>query len=139
MKKLIAILLLVIILGGCSESPEIKSVVQNIQTLKNTLRDPDSLKIYNDIIIIDDDITNTQIMYIDYGAKNGLGNMGRKTAMFSDDQYLGNYEDVKSHEVTDIDFSIKYLTAGVLYIEYLNGTDTTFIKIDKDMVIKKIK
>ena len=80
MRKTLMILAATAFLTACNKEP--KSVVEGRELyklyLQKTLRDPASLKIYDEKYKIND--KGTEVSWtIDYGAKNGFGAMDRAT------------------------------------------------------------
>lgn len=88
-------------------SEDEKYALENVQDLKNHLKDPSSLQLYDDILVIhyiDDKSLNLCGIYtfIDYGAKNSFGATVSDLAAYKSYEYLEsiNYE-VKGEDITN--------------------------------------
>jgi uncharacterized membrane protein YvbJ len=109
-------------------SAEEKLAVTNVQDLKNTLKDPDSLKLYDDVLVIWH--TDDYYSYINYGAKNSYGAMDRDTAMYKGNTYIGTFTDVnniklatpKTNDLILLQTQMPYLSYD-LYLKTLNAGD----------------
>jgi len=78
-------------------SPYEQIAVTNVNDLRNMLKDPDSFKLYEDVLVIwYTDLAGDYCFYtyIDYSAKNSYGAMVRSTAMYKGYSYVGNMEDI---------------------------------------------
>lgn len=154
LKVIICIGLILIVLSiavyfignAITSTPEKDMALHNVQKLKDMLKDPDSFKLYDDILVIYQDINennSVSYIYIDYGAKNSFGGMIRKTAMFKEYNYVGNYGDADGYDVNaeNIDRSLDFLNAGLTYLSYQVGTDSAkdYKIIAKNAIMKKLK
>ena len=82
-------------------SPDEEIAITNVKDLKSMLKDPDSLKLYEDVLII----WYTDLLegdynfytYINYGAKNSYGAMIKSIAMYEGYSYIGDTRTVDTH------------------------------------------
>lgn len=130
---------------------EEKIVYDCVTNLKKYLKDPESLQIYDDavVLIILDANGNFEdaYTYIDYGAKNGFGGMGRSTAMFVDGLYLGDYDSKALTKTSNLDvFAIdefeKKKISGALYYEgyfYYDSLYDEVYVVKMDKIKRKLK
>ena len=134
-------------------APEEKYAIESVQKLKNTLRDPDSLVLHDDVLVIVsqyDDDDPTYYIYISYGARNGYGGMSRNTAMFKHENlfdkdlsylnntYLGNYDDDKESEDDAIARAILFLFRWDKFESEKMSANYTYKHINKESIMKKI-
>lgn len=84
MKKVLLLLLATAFLAACNNEPKAVSEGRELYQLyfKKILRDPKSLKIYNEKYEVHNDGIKVR-WTIDYGAKNGYGAMDRATEEFT--------------------------------------------------------
>jgi len=128
-------------------SVEEKMAIKNVQTLKDTLRDPSSLTLNNDIQfltckIADSDDPSYTYYFIDYGAKNGFGGIVRDIAVFKDNEYLGNQS-----EQDNVNVAFAFFDYSRYQIYGLNNSSISEFKvryidvgiISQDKVMKNIK
>jgi len=84
MRKALLILFATVAMAACNNEPKAVSDGRELYKLyfQKTLRDPESLKIYNEKYEVDG--KGIEVSWtIDYGAKNGYGAMDRATKEFT--------------------------------------------------------
>ena len=73
-----------------------KQAVSDARTMQGMMKNPDSLVIYGDIVVLShayEDGSKSVITAIDHSGENSFGGTVRKTALFANGEYVGNYED----------------------------------------------
>lgn len=90
--------LLMCVCGGCAAklTDDEQRVADIVAKLVNMMKDPDSFKLRDDIVVIytDDPILGkTYYTYITYSANNSFGASLVDTAMFADNRYIGSVDD----------------------------------------------
>lgn len=94
--------------------------VEIVESLRTNLKDPDSLKLYDDVLVIwfeNDDGDLNFYTYIDYGGKNSYGAMIRGDAMYKGYSYLGSENDLDEYD----DIPIWEKASDVEYINLLEA------------------
>jgi len=148
MKRFFAfILVLVLVLGmvGCGGSKKLtkdeERALSIVQDLVDSLKDPDSFKLRDDVLVIYNPEKSdpfSMYVYIDYSANNSYGASIRSIAVYHYYEYLG---DLKNEN----DNKIGMPSARALYEEYQNGTleDESFINasitVKSSVIIKNLK
>ena len=144
MKRLITFLLVFVICGtlcACNSQnlSETETIVyENCLTLKSMLKDPDSLKLYNKMFILErpsyadpDEIYTFTIF--EYGASNSFGGIIKSTAVFVGDRYLCDYSELSNGD------SPLYRRAKLALEEFENGDEhTKVIEINIDKIKHKL-
>ena len=103
MKRVISLVLAMVVLlmcvcGGCAAklTEDEQRVADIVAKLVNMMKDPDSFKLRDDIVVIymdDHDLGKTYFTYITYSANNSYGASLADTAMFVDNRYVGSVDD----------------------------------------------
>lgn len=116
-------------------------IYENCKTLQSKMKNPESLKIYDEVFILkpkDDDVS---FSFIRAGGSNSYGGMESDIIVFADSYYLGTYDYINSQ--TEKTFLWKQVCAG--YFEYqmheMMGADFSayeYIEIDVDAVRNKL-
>lgn len=141
-------------------SPDEEIAITNVKDLKSMLKDPDSLKLYEDVLIIwftDLEGDYNFYTYISYGAKNSYGAMSRSIAMYEGYSYIGDMEDIEDIEdiniaetdLEKIDELLKLLRAKIPYYYYIaKGIDNEkdiskegvkkVIRVNKNKIMRRI-
>ncbi len=139
-------------------SPDEEIAITNVKDLKSMLKDPDSLKLYEDVLIIwytDLEGDYNFYTYINYGAKNSYGAMSKSIAMYEGYSYIGDMEDIE--EVTNIikmdpekrNEQLKLLNAKIPFLCYMaKGIDNEkdiskegvkeVIRVNKNKIMRRI-
>jgi len=133
--------------------------VENVKDLKSMLKDPDSLKLYEDVLIIwytDLEGDYNFYTYINYGAKNSYGAMSRSIAMYEGYIYIGDMEDIEDTDITNIikmepeerNEHAKLLKAQIPYLSFIaEGIDNEdiskegvkeVIRVNKNKIMRRI-
>lgn len=127
--------------------------LRNVQDLKDRLKDPDSLKLYDDVLVVfytgKEYIEEVDFFsYIDYGAKNSYGAMNRNTALYSGYDYIGTMEDAEDIDVIKITFSGRSLTdnemrllrARLAYLSYQLSKEEakSYEIVDREKIMRKL-
>jgi predicted nucleic acid-binding Zn ribbon protein len=121
--------------------------VTNVKDLKLMLKDPDSLKLYEDVLVVWYAATNEEIVfytYISYGAKNGYGAIGRDIAIYRGYEYIGDFSD--EQDENDVEKKATIIKAEVPYLLYkfmgVNSDTNEGVKkatyVKKEKIMKKI-
>lgn len=85
--------------------------LENCQALMETLKDPESFTLYDDILVYPcpdqndeneseddgDPLEYDALFYISYGAANSYGGMVREIAVFQDSTYMGNFSEIEEY------------------------------------------
>ena len=160
--KIIALLVIVtMIVVGCilwalsnQMSNDEKIVLENSKDLRQMLKDPDSFKLQEDILLLwykDSEEGELEFYtYISYGAKNGYGAMDRDTAMYKGYTYVGDFEELENTEEEEKKQLLLHAqTPYLIYKAYnLIGKDENEISesgikkaiwINKEKIMQKIK
>lgn len=135
-------------------APSEKIGLDNIKHLKSTLKDPDSLKLYEDVIILsytDAQGENNLYTYIKYGAKNSYGAMGKAFAVYKGNEYIGDLYDLDEEDystdiyenLNNLSYRLELSLAQIPYYLYtkdleLNNEDTE-MGIKKSVIVRKEK
>lgn len=143
-------------------SPDEEIAITNVKDLKSMLKDPDSLKLYEDVLIIwytDLEGDYNFYTYINYGAKNSYGAMSKSIAMYKGYSYIGDMEDIEDINIEDIniaetdsekiDEQLKLLKAKIPYLCYMaKGIDNEkdiskegvkkVIRVNKNKIMRRI-
>lgn len=116
-------------------------IYENCKTLQSKMKNPESLKIYDEVFVLkpkDDDVV---FSFIRAGGSNSYGGMESDIIVFADSYYLGTYDYINSQ--TEKTFLWKQVCAG--YFEYqmheMMGADFfayEYIEIDVDAVRNKL-
>ena len=140
----ISLIVVILIADNSKLNKDEQLAYQNCCNLRNRLQDPDSLKLYDSILLLKhyDDFGNNDYTYtiFKYGAANGYGAIRTEQAILKDDEYIMDYDD----EIDEDDFDcerkrkikIELLDLEVS-IEYLGEKPKEYDIIDID--VKKIK
>lgn len=134
-----------------------KRALENCEYLIDHLKNPDSFKLYDEIILLRavDYETNeeNEWMFIEYGATNGYGAMVRSTDAFDQQGYLGDINEDEDDFKEDnpdryLDFLMMKLTLNVALMdqnygigynpEKTSGTWYEFVTIPVDNIIQKL-
>lgn len=122
--------------------------IKNTQNLKNMMKDPDSFKLYDDVLVVyyyisaEDDSVGFYT-YIDSGAKNSYGGMARDTAMYFNNEYVGSIEDaIRLDGVlisNDNDLTLK--KTHLPYLAYLANSNSVLFSeiVSKEKIMRHIK
>ena len=117
-------------------NPYEKLAYQNVLQLQSLMKNPDSFKLYDEILILEkyDTTGNLEYTYtiIEYGATNGFGGMTKGEAIFKNGTYIADLYD--NFDVSDLE---KAAVLTELHILLYTGDATSFEKIDIDT--EKIK
>ncbi len=130
-----------------------KLALSNTQKIKDMLKDPNSLILYEDVLTIfylTDDVDETGFYtYIDYGAANSYGGIVRETAMFKDYTYVGTIsdeEDLKSKAISDltkeeIETRLSLMKTHLPLLAWQIGSEdvSSYDWIDKNKIIRNLK
>jgi hypothetical protein len=167
---LLSIITVSIIVGGTyyyfsnQLSLEEKIAIDNVKDLKQMLKDSDSLKLNQDVLVIwytDKDGHNDFYTYINYGAKNGYGAMGKDIAMYKGYKYYGDFEDIEQIDLgkdseENLERKMELLSVQLPYLSYkvtsiigetpekedikkeANEKINKTIWVNKDKIIRKI-
>lgn len=138
-------------------SPDEEIAITNVKDLKSMLKDPDSLKLYEDVLIIwYTDIKGDYnfYTYINYGAKNSYGAMIKSIAMYEGYSYIGDMEDTEDINIAETDpekrnEQLKLLKAKTPYLSYIakgiqNEKDISkegvkkVIRVNKNKIMRRI-
>ena len=138
-------------------SPDEQIAITNVKDLKSMLKDPDSLKLYEDVLIIwytDLEGDYNFYTYINYGAKNSYGAMSRSIAMYEGYSYIGDMEDTEDINIAETDPEkrnewLKLLKAEAPYLCYMaKGIDNEediskegvkkVIRVNKNKIMRRI-
>jgi len=138
-------------------SPDERIAITNVKDLKSMLKDPDSLKLYEDVLIIwytDLEGDYNFYTYINYGAKNSYGAMSKSTAMYKGYSYIGDMEDIEDINIAETDSEkiyekLKLLQAEMPYLHYMaigidNEKDISkkgvkkVIRVNKNKIMRRI-
>lgn len=131
------------VVNKVTSTPHKNQAIANVQNLKNMLKDPDSLKLYEDVLVIfykTDDHNYDFYTYIDYGAKNSYGAMVRNTAIYVNRKYVCTMEEaIKELEVENK--NIELIKASLPYTTYKAQRSwvTSYEYIKKESVMRKLK
>ena len=109
----VAILAIIIYnIGGGTLSGTEKYALSKVERYQNMMKDPDSFKLRNDVLVIvakEDDGRNTYT-YITASGNNSYGASITSTAMFKNYSYIGDYEDDYEDFDTNAE-KLEFLTA----------------------------
>lgn len=138
-------------------SPDEEIAITNVKDLKSMLKDPDSLKLYEDVLIIwytDLEGDYNFYTYINYGAKNSYGAMIKSIAMYEGYSYIGDMEDIEDINIAETDSEkrnerLKLLKAETPYLSYIakgiqNEKDISkegvkkVIRVNKNKIMRRI-
>ena len=138
-------------------SPDEEIAITNVKDLKSMLKDPDSLKLYEDVLIIwytDLEGDYNFYTYINYGAKNSYGAMIKSIAMYEGYSYIGDMEDIEDINIAETDSEkrnerLKLLKAEAPYLCYMaKGIDNEkdiskegvkkVIRVNKNKIMRRI-
>lgn len=140
---------LVLSFGGTILNEDEQLAYENAVTLKNMMKDPDSFKLYeNDMYLLKfvDEEGNVGSIYtfFKYGGTNSYGAVLTDEAMFSENEYLGDYDDeidMSEPEADDkatLEHKVDARRAQLILERYWAGEYEDIIeKVDID--VKKIK
>ncbi len=101
MRKVLSILLVVIIIlsfasCGKTQSIEEQYAIKNTEKLHNMMKDPDSFKLRNDVMVIrheDKDGLKTYYTFIHHSANNTYGASMQSVSVFKDGTYFADLDD----------------------------------------------
>jgi len=149
------LIIAVVICGGIyfyssnnlSEDEQI--ALRNVKDLKLMLKDSDSLKLNEDVLVIWYKESNEEsdfYTYINYGAKNGFGAMDKDIAMYKGYKYIGDYSDVKEVDFktdkgADLESKMELISARLPYLAYQakNAGDKDVDKLKEVIVVNSKK
>jgi hypothetical protein len=144
---------------------EEQTVLNCLQSLQRSLKNPDSLKLYEDIILANysQDAKDSIYVYILYGGTNSYGAIVKSIATYADNDYIGDLNealdinDYKFENASDTERKnmIELLKANVPYNLYkiqINSVDKKYSKectemmkklkttvVNKDKMLKRLK
>lgn len=115
---------------------------KNCLALKAMMKDPDSFKLYDNIVILersgygDTDATFTYTV-IEYGGANSYGGIIKSTAIFVGNRYLSDYDEL-AKDKSSASYT-EELRAWLALKEFQNGDDgTKVIEINTDKMKSKL-
>lgn len=115
-----------------------------VEDLRMRMKDPDSFKIRDDVLMIPigkDDTVNYYLIYVSYNGNNDYGASTSGLAIYKDKRYLGDYDDFEGENIVEMvvgndDFGM----AATRYEGYLKGEEYTNsgreITVDKKRIAK---
>ena len=135
----IFVIVLIANLAGSTLNEHEQLAYQNAAEMQSMMRDPDSFKLYDQMMLIEklDDDGNVEYTYtiFKYGGANGYGAITTDQAIFKDGKYVMDYADEPDEE--DSDYG-EQLTAKLdLAVYSLLGDGDSYRTVDID--IEKIK
>lgn len=127
---------LIVKFGGTRLNKHEQLAYQNVVSMKNMMRDPDSFKLYDYILLLEsmDKSGNVEHTYtiFKYGGTNSYGAIVTQEAIFEDSDYIMDYGDEPEN---DRQFRVRAELA--VYMLTVGGKDCTFRTINVD--VGKIK
>ena len=121
-------------------NPYEETALENCQTLKRMLKDPNSFTLYENIYIYPDSESYGTLYYISYGGANSYGAMVQDVAVFEETTYLGNYGDDESDFYTQEEYD--YFLLAEFYYTYnlaVGNNFEEFTSIDSQKIMRHLE
>ena len=150
-KRVITIVCVVVLIAGLlciSDSglnQDEKLALEDCKILRNMLKDPSSMDIYNIYVRPSEDGGNYDtLVFIDYAAANSYGGKVRNVATFEENTYLGDSNDDEDDFSSQYEYDY-YLLASFAYKFYIvrdgeiASDNPDFAKVNVDKIVKAIE
>lgn len=114
-------------------------IYENCKTIQSQMKNPDSLILYDEVVIMKKRDTGTLYSYIKTGGTNSYGAIESDICIFADSYYFGTYDEVRS--MSKVYEGYKTAIAG--YFEYQHHTEVEpvlfeYIEINVNAVRHKL-
>ena len=134
-----------LVFGGSGLNKYEKLALEDCKILRNMLKDPSSLDIYNIYVHLSEEGSNYDtLVYIDYSAANSYGGRVRDVAVFEEKTYLGGANDDRDDFSSQHEYDY-YLLAYFPYdfqMTYNGGIspdNKEFAKVSTGKIIKALR
>ena len=141
----LALIAALLVFGGSGLNKYEKLALEDCKILRNMLKDPSSLDIYNIYVHPSEEGSNYDtLVYIDYSAANSYGGRVRDVAIFEEKTYLGGANDDRDDFSSQHEYDY-YLLAYFPYdfqMTYNGGIspdNEDFAKVSTGKIIKALK
>ena len=150
-KRIITIVCVVVLIAGLLYISDSglnqyeKLALEDCKILRNMLKDPSSMDIYNIYVHPSEDGGNYDtLVFIDYAAANSYGGKVRSVVTFEKNAYLGDSNDDEDDFSSQYEYDY-YLLASFVYKFYIvrdgeiASDNPDFVKVNVDKIVKAIE